>query len=100
MLDQRNILETLVGRKGLEGHLQAFLLTCEVDNYSKYTIQYYRQRIGQFVRFAAHLGINDVKQVTVDHIRLFLLNRKETCGPVSIYNHYRDLRRFFNWLVE
>jgi len=98
--EQRTVLDTLVGRKGLEGHLQAFLLTCRVDNFSKYTIRDYEHKIGQFVRFAASIGIHEVEQVTVDHVRLFLLKQKETCNAVTIYNHYRNLKRFFNWLVE
>ncbi len=44
--------------------------------------------------------MRDVEQVTVEHVRLFLLKKKETCNPVTIHNHYRDLKRFFNWLVQ
>ena len=75
-------------------------MTCRVDNFSKHTIRDYEQKIGQFVRFAAGIGIDEVEQVTVDHVRLFLLNQKKTCNAVTIYNHYRNLKRFFNWLVE
>jgi len=99
-IEQRLTLQTLVGRKGLEGHLQAFLLACEVDGLSPYTISDYRKRIGQFARFMDSIGIDEVDQVTIDYIRLFLLKKKETCGPVSIYNYHRDLKRFFNWLVQ
>jgi len=100
-LEQRLTLETLVGRKGLVGHLQAFLLACEVDGLSPYTTRDYEKRIGQFVRFmGSNIGIDEVDQVTVDYIRLFFLKKKETCGPVSIYNYYRDLKRFFNWLIQ
>ena len=54
-------LQTLVGRKGLEGHLQAFLLACQVDNFSNHTILDYRKKIGQFIRFAATIGVNEPK---------------------------------------
>ncbi len=94
------VLETLVGHKGLEGHLQAFLLTCKVNNYSKNTIKDYNFQIGQFVRFTASIGIREVEQVTVDHVRLFFLEKQQTNNTISIHDYYRTLKRFFNWLVE
>ena len=99
-LEQRLTLQTLVGRKGLEGYLQAFLLACEVDGLSPYTIRDYKKRIGLFILFMGSVGIDEVEKVTIDYIRLFLLKKKEVCGPVSIYNYHRDLKRFFNWLVQ
>ena len=98
--EQGIILNRLIGRKGLEGQLQAFLLSCQVDNFSNHTILDYRKKIGQFIRFAAKIGVNEPELVTIDHIRLFLLNQKETSNPTTIHNHYRNLKRFFNWLIQ
>jgi site-specific recombinase XerD len=89
-----------VGRQGLEGDLQALVLACRVDNFSEATVLDYKKKIGQFIRFMATIGVREAGQVTADHVRLFLLNQKKTSNAVTIYNHYRDLRRFFNFLVE
>lgn len=80
----------------LEGNLQAFILSCRVDGLSPRTIEYYQDKVSRFVK---SVDVIDPLKVTTHHVRLFLLELKETNNPVSIYDFYRALKRFFNWLV-
>jgi len=52
------------------------------------------------VSFLSSLGIHNPTEVTVLHIRLFILFKQKHCGATTIYNYFRDMRRFFNWLIE
>lgn len=99
-IEQGTVLKRLIGREGLEGHLQAYLLARDVDEFSPHTLKGYRHKLGLFVKFAKSIGITEAEQITSDHVRLFLYHKKETCNTVSIHNYYRDIHAFFNWLVK
>jgi len=93
-------LVRLISQETLEGCLAAFLLACKVEELSPSTISSYSQFLGDFVKNAAALGITQPKQLTFSHISKLLQKKQETCSPVSIYAHYRHIKRFCNWLVE
>ncbi len=92
--------QVLAPNSGISKQLQAFLLSCKVDGYTKQTLDGYQAKLRLFVRFADSLRINHPSEVTANEIRLFLLHKKETCNAVTIHDHYRVLRRFFNWMVD
>jgi len=93
-------LEKIISRNDLAGIFQAFLLNCRVNQFSAHTIREYRLKLGQFIRFLSSLGIKEPSAVTPNHIKLFMLKKQETCGATTISNHCRNIRRFFNWLIE
>lgn len=93
-------LDLLTAPESLEAQLQAFLLSCRVDELSPTTIQNYRYQIGSFLRFHHQLNLTPGGEVTVHHIRLFLLKLQDKNSPISVRDYYKSLRRFFNWLVE
>jgi len=92
-------LEYVIARNDLAGQLNAFLLSCRVDELSPATIRDYQQKIGAFVTLAQSNKITSPQKVTANHVRMFLLKLHETCKPVSISDYYRCVKRFFNWLV-
>jgi integrase/recombinase XerC/integrase/recombinase XerD len=87
-------------RSGLQGYLDIFLLSCKVENCSEQTLIGYRGKLGLFVHFSDQSGVKELNQVTANHIRLFLLSKQATCKAVTVHDHYRNLKRLFNWLVE
>jgi len=93
-------LHHLIAQNDLNGQLEAFLLTCKVEELSPATLHYYRYQAGAFVRFCASMGTRVPTEVTPDHIRLFLLKLQETNNRTSINDYYRAVKRFFNWMIE
>lgn len=92
-------LDQLIGQNGLPGHLEAFLLSCRVDQLSPATLRYYRQKVGAFVSHSSALGARAPSEITASHIRLFLLKLQETNNSTSVHDYYRAVKRFFNWLI-
>lgn len=92
-------LDHLISKNDLSGQLQAFLLSCRVDELSSATLSYYSYQVGAFVRFCLEAGRTDAQHITAEHIRLFLLKLQETNNKTSVYDYYRAVKRFFNWLV-
>lgn len=93
-------LEHLNFSGDLEGQLNAFLLSCRVDELSPNTIADYSQKIGAFVRHCQELQIIRPENVASHHVRLFLLSLQERCNAHSIKDHYGCINRFFNWMVQ
>ena len=92
-------LEHMIALGDLNGQLKAFLLSCKVDELSPVTIRDYEQKIGSFVSFCSGIGADAPSEVTVNHVRMFLLKLQERCKPHSIHDYYGCVKRFFNWMV-
>lgn len=92
-------LEHMIAQGDLNGHLKAFLLSCKVDELSPATLRDYEQKIGAFVSFCSEIGATAPNQVTVNHVRMFLLKLQERCRPHSVHDYYGCVKRFFNWMV-
>jgi len=95
-----NELPTSTANTTLGGQLQILLLTCKVNGLSPRTIADYGEKIGRFVAFCKVQGINEPKQLTPHHIRLFLLFLQERIKASSVHDYYGCVHRFINWLVE
>lgn len=93
-------LEQMIALGDIEGQVQAFLLSCKVDELSPATLRDYAQKLRALTRFCRGLEVASTKDITASHVRLFLLKLQETNSPVSIHDYYRVVKRFFNWLVE
>jgi len=84
----------------LQNQLTNYLLACRVEEKSPLTIQSYAMRIGHFIKFIQGEKLaDDVRELTNNHIRLFLSSLQGRCQPSTINGYYRVLRAFFNWLV-
>lgn len=93
-------LETLIKKDTLESQLKLFLISCQVNNLSPQSIRFYTQTVMPFIAFCREQNIANPVQITVDVFRLYLLALKQRIKPVSVQDHYRGIKRFFNWLVE
>lgn len=93
-------LDHLIAQNDLNGQLNAFLLSCKVDELSPATLSYYRYTIGACVKFCYSLQLTDAQHITAHHIRLFLLKLQERNKPRSVHDYYRAVKRFFNWLID
>jgi len=92
-------LEHMIALGDLNGQLKAFLLSCKVDDLSPVTLKDYEQKIGTFVSFCSDIGARAPNEVTVNHVRMFLLKLQDRCKPHSIHDYYGCVKRFFNWMV-
>lgn len=93
-------LEQLIAQENLEGYFTAFLIACKVEGLSPASIASYKKLTGHFVKSVSSLGIVHPKHLNATHVRMFLLKKQETCGPVAIHAYYRHVKRFCNWMVE
>jgi len=93
-------LEHMIALGDLSGNLKAFLLSCKVEELSPVTVKDYEQKIGTFVKFCSDIGMAAPSEVTVNQVRLFLLNLQQRCNPHSVHDYYGCVKRFFNWLVS
>ncbi len=73
-------LEHMIALGDLNGQLKAFLLSCKVDELSPVTIKDYEQKIGAFVSFCSEIEVVTPNEVTVNHVRMFLLKLQERCS--------------------
>jgi len=95
-----NRLPTITADTTLGGQLEVFLLTCKVNGLSPRTLSDYGDKIGRFVTFCQAQGIDEPKQITPHHIRVFLLFLQERIKASSVHDYYGCIHRFVNWLVE
>jgi hypothetical protein len=77
-------LEQMIALGDIEGQVQAFLLSCKVDELSPATLRDYTQKLRALTRFCRGLEIASTKDITVSHVRLFLLKPQETNSPVDL----------------
>lgn len=93
-------LYRLTASKNLANSFELFILNCKVEDLSPATIHDYRVKTGRFLQFCAKQEVKSPGDITVHHIRLFLLSRKETNCSLSVLGYYKCVQRFLNWLVE
>jgi integrase/recombinase XerC len=92
-------LAGMISRNDLRGRFNAFLVACQVNNLSPFTIADYKMKIGVFINFCEDRGVKDPQRIDLDLIEEFILKRKQTCGPVGVKDYYRTVKRFLNFLV-
>ena len=99
-LGHLNKLDIITSDTTLSGQIRIFLLTCKVNDLSPRTIDDYAQKVGAFVMFCWAQGIKEPKEVTPNHVRVFLLLLRDRIKAVSVRDYYGCINRFFNWLLE
>src|SRR5437660_634858 len=101
--------------KGDDGVIHHFLLDCKVRRFSKHTLLNYTQHLNSLAYFLGTLGITELEQVTVNHLRKcmdLLMNtpvkgsrgRVPTNGATlsisSVRGYVRVWKAFFNWCYQ
>jgi len=81
--------------------LTTYLLSCKVEDKTPSTLDSYSRRLATSSRFVTQNNLaNTPQNITVHHIRLFMLSLKDHgLETTTIDAYYRCLRTFFNWLV-
>jgi len=95
-----NLHDIITTDTTLGGQLKIFLLTCKVNDLSPRTIEDYSQKVGAFVMFCQSQGVREPQDVTLNHVRVFLLVLRERIKASSVHDYYGCVNRFFNWLVS
>jgi integrase/recombinase XerD len=85
--------------QSLESHQQAFLEAMEVRHYSPATVRQHGGSLTAFVRYLLRLGLRDVRDLTRQHLRDYLLWLQSQPYTVNtITSRFQTVRRFFEHL--
>jgi site-specific recombinase XerD len=91
----RRILQILDGT--IDNALSGFITDRRSRQLSPRTIDYYQEKLTAFRKFIGEQGIEHLREITAEVLRLYMLNLSRTCTNGGIHAHYRALRSFFNW---
>jgi integrase/recombinase XerC/integrase/recombinase XerD len=99
----------------IEQSIDSFLMSCKVEGKSYGTIECYTDKLKGFLWYATtHDWPNDIKAVTTDHLREFLVYLRETphrfnstcpramkpINGTTVQKYYRAMSALFNWSVR
>jgi len=91
---RRNATQTL------EQLIDLYVLRCEVEGKSPNTIRAYRETLGRFVKVAREESF-PTAVARIDHPHLYrYLGRFGNLSLDTRHRYFREVRCFFNWLVE
>lgn len=76
----------------------AFYTAKKVEGLSSYTLAFYRQQLGYFLKYSTYQVIENISQLTPATIRGYLLWLEENGhNPGGIHAAYRSLKVFLRW---
>lgn len=87
----------------LQDAYELFALDCESRGFTKRTLQFYRDRLGLFLRFLVGRNVSTLDGLTHTVIRAYLANlqkREPALSSAYIHSHARAIRAFCNFLVR
>jgi site-specific recombinase XerD len=87
----------LEAKYSLFQEISAFLVDRQARSLSQRSIQFYREELTRFAKFAEKDNLKAVEQVEARTIRDFLNRLKETRNKGGVHAAYRTLKVFFNW---
>ena len=73
-----------------------YLLRCEVEGKSPQTVRAYRETLGRFLR---SVPVEHAADVTTEHLYCYLA-RFTQLSLETRHRYFREVRCFFNWLVD
>ena len=80
---------------------ESFYLSREAMRCTPATLVWYRKYVGALVEHLAGLGVTDVKGITPDHVRAFLVQlQRRGLSDRTVHHHASASRTFCNYLVE
>ena len=91
-----NRFDIITSDTTLLGQLRIFLLSCKLNKLSPWTISNYVQKIGAFIACCHSQGAKEPKDITPNHVRIFLLVLRERIKAVSVHGYCGCICRFFN----
>lgn len=82
----------------LQEWVDMFLYACRSRNLALGTIQFYTKKLGAFIKFCSDLAITNVRQITPDTIRKFMIYLDERRHkPAGVHAYYRSVKTFLKW---
>lgn len=93
-------LDRMIFDETLEGRLKALILAVQTEGRASTTVDFYVYTIGSFLIFCEGQKLINPRDVTTDHLRLFIRKLQLEHSPGGVLDYYRGVKRFFNWLVE
>jgi integrase/recombinase XerC/integrase/recombinase XerD len=80
--------------------IELYVLRCRVEGKSERTVSAYAWTLGRFLRALGEDGAgDDVSEITSEHVYAFL-GRFTALSMDTRHRYFREVRCFFNWLVE
>lgn len=80
---------------------ELWLVSMQARGYSLTTVNGYRYIVGLFIRFLQERGLRLVSEVQPEHIRAWLLRRREQrLSNAQLHNSYRNPRAWWHWLLK
>lgn len=84
----------------LDELIDLYLLRCDVEGKSPNTVRAYAETLGRFARVGREEGFpEDVRRITSAHLYAYL-GRFTDYSLETRHRYFREVRCFFNWLVE
>jgi site-specific recombinase XerD len=88
------------GRPTLQVLVGLYLIRCRVEGRSPNTVRAYEETPGRFLRIAEEESFPaDVARITPIHLYMYL-GRFSQLALQSRHRFFREVRCFFNWLVD
>jgi integrase/recombinase XerD len=85
----------------LKDAYQLFLLDCEARRFTEATLAYYRQRLGNFVRWAVGQQVLSIQELNSNHIKQYMVTlQQRNLAGYSLLAEYRAIRRFCNFAIS
>ncbi len=83
----------------LDQEIAAFLIDRRARGLSPRTLDFYRDKLRLLRRFLTAVGVDDVRAITPDVLRRYLLYLGRSHNPGGVHAAYRALRAFLRWFV-
>ena len=88
-------------RGDIDVNTRSFARALRAENASPNTVETYMEAITQFSTFLSRNRMpTDIARIRRIHVEAFITGLLERFKPATANNRYRDLRRFFSWLVD
>jgi len=79
---------------------ESFLIDRQAGELSKKSLKFYKQFLKFFIQHCDANSLKQIREVTPDFLRRYLLVFSETHNPGGVHAAYRTLRAFFRWIAE
>jgi hypothetical protein len=77
--------------------IDIFLRDCRSRSLSHHTVAYYRRQLAFFQAYCESLGVLVTENITVDHLRQYLISLEEKHNPGGRHARYRAVKVFMLW---
>jgi integrase/recombinase XerD len=79
---------------------ESFLIDRQAGELSKKSLKFYKQFLTFFITYCDANSLKQIREVTPDFLRRYLLKFAETHNPGGVHAAYRTLRAFFHWVTD